>query len=345
MILHITTERNKEDLEWLQETVRLEQVIYDKRQNNLDHFIKTEISKYSAYSHLILDSKIFDLEGSNVEEFIRSISYLCSAYIGIVGNEITEIDIAGVSWFADSDDMDDRQQLMRWIVKTNDEVDVIDDSPENMRNNYVGEDNRLFADDAFAEKSTVLFFKKLGMKIGFVSLDVYDQQPALELANVLAAKGAKVSYSLISREGEQLHQLAQQYHFAATEEGYRYNDVDYYINAADEDAHFIIFDLEQVNREFVKRSDIEQLFVYTHEKDLLPENLTVIKGLAETIKRLVILVINTEEENNRELFEEYAVYYIPSTEADGSARQQPYGLLSFPSNVIDDYFLYGHVAN
>ena len=342
MILHITTERNKSDLEWLQQTVRLEQVIYDKRQNNLDQFIKTEIRKYAAFSHLILDSNIFDLESTNVEEFIRSISYLCSAYIGIIGDNIAATEIAGVKWFIDLEDIDDRQRIMRWIVQTDDsESETVNALSKDMSGEESGEisqENKTLA--------PILFFKKLGMKIGFVSLDDYDQQPALELANTLAAKGAHVSYSLISRGGEQLRQLAQQFHFEAVEEGYRYNGVDYYVNAADEDAHFILFDLEQLSKEFVRRSNIEQLFVYTHEKELLPEQLMVINELAETINNVIILVISpAEEESTRVSYEQYDVHYMYSIEADSGNKPQPYGLLSFPSNVIDEYFLYGHAIN
>lgn len=293
VILHITTERNKDDLEWLQQMMRVEQVVYDKRHNNLDWFIKTEIRKYAAFSHLILDSNIFNPEDSDIEEFIRSISYLCSAYIGIIGDDIAEIDLAGVNWFSDIEEPEDRRELLRWIEDTAEEDEALDADESS-----VWQDSDTAARQAIETPpgERVVFFKKRGYRIVLVSLDEYDQSLALALANALASWGAKVSYSLISRSEERLQQLVMEHpEMEEIEGGYHLNGVDYYLNAADDDAHFVVFDMEDMQMKFLERCQADRVFFYAeqgvHSMEALIPALQAVNGTAE------VLFINLAEED------------------------------------------------
>ena len=305
MILHIATERNRNDLEWLQKTVRMEQVIYDKRQNNLDQFIKTEIRKYATFSHLILDSNIFDDTSEDIEEFIRSISYLCSAYIGIVGNEITATDIAGVSWFADSDDMDDRQQLMRWIIKTDVNDTLEEKETEKYNTDYdINEKNQIVQ-----ERKTVRFYKKLGMTILFAGIDEYTPRLAIGLANALASWGAAVSYSMLSQNEHCLQQLAEEHKdFYEIDGGYCSNGVEYYLNAANDAAHFIIFDLEKPKIDFIKKSQADKIYYYSRKGLPAIEPLTEVLNQTESNAEVLLFNISEEEQEVfRQQLRDYSV--------------------------------------
>lgn len=320
MILHITTERNKNDLEWLRSSARVEQVIYDKRNSNLDQFVKTEIRKYAAFDQLLLDSNIFDPEDSDVEEFIRSISYLCTAEIGILGDDVGELDIAAVSWFADAED---RQELLRWLKETN----------GFMAEEYVHNENK---------DERVLFFREVGFKILLAGIDEYDQTLALSLANALASWGATVSYSLIAQTEDRLQKLAAEHEaLEEIEGGYHLNNVDYYLNAADDDAHFVVFDMERPQINFIKQCHAKKIYYYSHQGLAAMEPLITL--LEQTASSAVeILLFGAQDEDHeviRQQLQNYGVkiHFIASDDARENCMDQE----ALREKPLEGYFVIG----
>lgn len=171
-------------------------------------------------------------------------------------------------------------------------------------------------------------------------IDEYDQTLALSLANALASWGATVSYSLIAQTEDRLQQLAAEHEeLEEIEGGYHLNNVDYYLNAADDDAHFVVFDVERPQINFIRQCQAKKIYYYSHQGLAAKEPLITLleQTASNTVEVLLFGVPDEDHEIIRQQLQDYSIkiHFIDGARKDcldqEALREQP----------IDQFFAIG----